>query len=418
MIFGNKTSKDAQNYSLSDGTNTPRQLTDLQGEITLSARYTPWGDSLELHGTGDFSFGYFGGVLDATTGLLYVGNGQYYDPATGRFLTRNVNPNSTNPYVPWNPIGAIIGPLGLIALVFGRKKKGSKAGMFLVLVLVVGSVGMTLAGCGPAPVPTEEPTIPPNGTPMPGPENGGNGTPVGAPSPLPTLEVPCSTTNWTNIDWSDYQQAQANGLDSWRRKGVTFSGEWTGNGFLAVTQALNMIEVLLLGKTNSGVGLVPELNFQGVIGTGEGAQASPWESPKRVQMYMVVGGQTDSLRTVVIHELGHNVDWHAGAFFSEVLGNPPSESINWVGEWKYEKESLWTFTGQDSNDTPSDYILLPNSTSCDKPHCPAEDYAETFTWLVYNASSQSLDSLDYRTNYRIPSTKRLEAVRRSITLLP
>ena len=25
--------------------------------------------------------------MDAATGLLYVGNGQYYDPATGRFLT-------------------------------------------------------------------------------------------------------------------------------------------------------------------------------------------------------------------------------------------------------------------------------------------------------------------------------------------
>ena len=27
--------------------------------------------------------------MDVATGLLYVGNGQYYDPATGRLLTRN-----------------------------------------------------------------------------------------------------------------------------------------------------------------------------------------------------------------------------------------------------------------------------------------------------------------------------------------
>jgi hypothetical protein len=33
----------------------------------------------------------------------------------------------------------------LIALFSGRKKKGSKLGMFLVLLLVLGSVGMTLA---------------------------------------------------------------------------------------------------------------------------------------------------------------------------------------------------------------------------------------------------------------------------------
>lgn len=65
------------NFSLADGTNTPRQLTATNGDVTLSARYTPWGDTLELNGTGNFTFGYIGGILDATTGLLYVGNGQY-----------------------------------------------------------------------------------------------------------------------------------------------------------------------------------------------------------------------------------------------------------------------------------------------------------------------------------------------------
>jgi RHS repeat-associated protein len=157
--IGEKTT--AWNFSLPDGTNTPRQLSDLSGEITLSSRYTPWGDTLDTYGTGNFSYGYLGGVLDAATGLLYVGNGQYYDPVTGRFLTRDVYPNSPNPYVPWNPIGAILGPLGLIVLVFGRKRKGSKTGTFLVLVLVVGSVGMTLAGCGPGNPPSPTPPLPP-----------------------------------------------------------------------------------------------------------------------------------------------------------------------------------------------------------------------------------------------------------------
>jgi len=54
--IGEKTT--AWSYSLPDGTNTPRQLTDLSAEITLSARYTPWGDTLELNGTGNFAFGY------------------------------------------------------------------------------------------------------------------------------------------------------------------------------------------------------------------------------------------------------------------------------------------------------------------------------------------------------------------------
>jgi RHS repeat-associated protein len=87
-------------YGLPDGSGTQRQLVDPQGEITLAASYTPWGDTLSVTGTGAFTYGYFGGIMDTTTGLLYVGNGQYYDPATGRFINRNVNPESANPYVP------------------------------------------------------------------------------------------------------------------------------------------------------------------------------------------------------------------------------------------------------------------------------------------------------------------------------
>ncbi len=179
------------NYSLPDGSNTPRQLTDALGEITLSSRYTPWGDTLETYGTGNFTYGYFGGVMDAATGLLYVGNGQYYDPATGRFLTRGVNPNSTNPYTPWNPIGAVVGPLGLLSMFYSRKKKGGKDGMFLVLLLMIVTVGITLSACRPAPVPTQEPTTPPaTSTPSPI----ASQAPSSTPSPISTqTQAPTNT---------------------------------------------------------------------------------------------------------------------------------------------------------------------------------------------------------------------------------
>jgi hypothetical protein len=61
-------------------------------------------------------------VTDFATGLIYLGNGQYYDPETGRFLTRKVFPGSSNPYVPWNPMGILIGPLGMVTAY--RSKKG------------------------------------------------------------------------------------------------------------------------------------------------------------------------------------------------------------------------------------------------------------------------------------------------------
>jgi len=85
-------------------------------------------DTLETHGTGSFTQGYFGGItlapparagVDAATGLIYVGNGQYYDPATGRFLTRDARPEQNNPYTPIDPTSALLGPLALLALAYG-----------------------------------------------------------------------------------------------------------------------------------------------------------------------------------------------------------------------------------------------------------------------------------------------------------
>ncbi len=73
-------------YYLPDGQATVRQLADGAGGVTLLRRYTPWGETLEQQGTGTFAWGYFGGLMDSATGLLYVGGGQYYDPRTGRAL--------------------------------------------------------------------------------------------------------------------------------------------------------------------------------------------------------------------------------------------------------------------------------------------------------------------------------------------
>jgi RHS repeat-associated protein len=121
-LIGEQT--DGWAYDLQDGTNTPRQLVVASAAITFSAAYTPWGDTLESHGTGNFSFGYFGGLMDAATGLLYAGNGQYYDPSTGRFLNHSANPDST----------------------------------INLLVCNALLIGMYLSACAPAPVPLK--TIP------------------------------------------------------------------------------------------------------------------------------------------------------------------------------------------------------------------------------------------------------------------
>jgi len=146
-------------YALVDGTNTPRQTVDGDGKVRLTASYTPWGDILEVHGaeSSAFTLGYFGGMMDEATGLLYVGSGQYYDPKTGRFLNREAQQNQGNPYVPWgDPAGALVAPLALLSLAFGRKKTGGGKWRGLAVVLVLGaSVMMGLTACNaPAPAPT------------------------------------------------------------------------------------------------------------------------------------------------------------------------------------------------------------------------------------------------------------------------
>lgn|SRR5574341_466421 len=95
------------NFVLTDGVGTPRQLTDMDGKTTLSVQYNPWGKPIETDGIGNFDASFIGTLIDATTELIYIGNGQYYDPETGRFLTRGVQPNSTNPYVLWN-LGRVV----------------------------------------------------------------------------------------------------------------------------------------------------------------------------------------------------------------------------------------------------------------------------------------------------------------------
>jgi hypothetical protein len=55
--------------------------------------------------------------------LIYIGNGQYYDRATGKFLTHDMKANNSNPYVPWDSTYALFSPLGLLVIVFRSRKK-------------------------------------------------------------------------------------------------------------------------------------------------------------------------------------------------------------------------------------------------------------------------------------------------------
>lgn len=190
------TKSDAWSHILLDGAGSMRQLVADDGTVALGVTYTPWGDVLEHYGSENIDFGYLGGMYDANTGLLYMGGGRYYDPATGRFLSRGAGQG--NPYVPWavDPAGAMIAPLGLLGLLLGRKKKRSKWDTILVLLVLGAVVVMSLTACGPkAPAPI--PPQPPTGTPSPGSETEDIQSPGTTETPAKTLAIPTDECNGT-----------------------------------------------------------------------------------------------------------------------------------------------------------------------------------------------------------------------------
>jgi YD repeat-containing protein len=146
-----------EGYVLQDGLGSTRQLATHEGVIAMSVAYTPWGDVLEYYGSGGIDFGYLGGIYDDTTGLIYLGGGQYYtclpqcrcDPVTGRMLTRGAG--QSNPYKPgaFDPAGMMVAPLALIGLALGKKKKRGKWDSFIVLLVVCVVVGMSVSACTP-----------------------------------------------------------------------------------------------------------------------------------------------------------------------------------------------------------------------------------------------------------------------------
>jgi RHS repeat-associated protein len=84
--FGERTARWA--LYLPDGTGSVRQLTDLDGQVSLARRFSPWGELLEQDGGGDFAWGYFTGEWRDASGLIHL-RARYYAPAQGRFLSRD-----------------------------------------------------------------------------------------------------------------------------------------------------------------------------------------------------------------------------------------------------------------------------------------------------------------------------------------
>ncbi len=105
-------------YYLPDALGSIRHLTDASAQVTLARSYEPFGKLLAQAGTGSSGFGFAGEQRDASTGLVFL-RARYYDPALGRFVSKDpfpgnlLRPQTQNPfaYVTNNPI-RFTDPLG------------------------------------------------------------------------------------------------------------------------------------------------------------------------------------------------------------------------------------------------------------------------------------------------------------------
>ena len=96
-------------YHLNDGLGSVRQLADPMGQVVQGYSFSPFG--VPLGESGGEPYGFTGEQWDASMGLVYL-RARYYDPVTGRFITRDVwpgdyqNPQSLNgfSYVENNPV--------------------------------------------------------------------------------------------------------------------------------------------------------------------------------------------------------------------------------------------------------------------------------------------------------------------------
>jgi RHS repeat-associated protein len=112
-------------YVHTDHLGTPQEITDANGKISWSADYSAWGEQQhslilnaeeEAETRTDCAIQFQGQYFDVETGLQHYNRFRYYDPETGRFISRDPikykgGLNNLHQYVP-NPI-AWIDPWGL-----------------------------------------------------------------------------------------------------------------------------------------------------------------------------------------------------------------------------------------------------------------------------------------------------------------
>lgn len=89
-----QTNNSTAEYFLGDALGSVRQLVNGNADVTLTKSYDPYGNVVSSTGNGTSAFAYTGEQQDAS-GLTYL-RARYYNPANGRFLSRDTWDGSYN----------------------------------------------------------------------------------------------------------------------------------------------------------------------------------------------------------------------------------------------------------------------------------------------------------------------------------
>jgi RHS repeat-associated protein len=109
-------SGNASEYFLGDALGSVRQMTDQAGAVTYAAAYDPYGVVTHSGGASNTEYGFAGEATSGdSTQLLYL-RARYYNPADGRFLTKDPSrlENNLYLYTRANPINRV-DPSGLFS---------------------------------------------------------------------------------------------------------------------------------------------------------------------------------------------------------------------------------------------------------------------------------------------------------------
>lgn len=134
----------AQMYYQYDGLGSVRSLSDRKGTIRAMYSYDAFGMPLLTTGRADNDFLFTGEQMDIETGLIYL-RSRYYDPETGRFISKDpfagfdTNPQSMNryTYVQNNPV-LYSDPSGKVAWVPGVIGAVVNTGWYVGMDVIIG----------------------------------------------------------------------------------------------------------------------------------------------------------------------------------------------------------------------------------------------------------------------------------------